>query len=57
MQGPAPGNYFPMCTSHCALSSTVGRDFGKAFDIPQSLEGCTFFAAVVLKVKRNNYVN
>ena len=31
--------------------TTSGVDFGKAFDIHASLEGSTFFAAVVLKVK------
>ena len=35
------------------LFHNIGVDFGKAFDIPYSLEGSTIFAAVVLKVKKN----
>ncbi len=30
----------------------VGIDLGKAFDVPKSLHGDTFFAAVVIKVMK-----
>ena len=33
------------------LMTIAGVDFGKAFDIHGNLQGSTFFAAVVLKVK------
>ena len=37
------------------LFHNIGVDFGKAFDIPHSLEGSAIFAAVVLKVKKLLY--
>ena len=39
--------------SKLMLHCFVGVDLGKAFEIHQSLQGNTFFAAVVLKASRN----
>ena len=39
---------------HQILHCFVGVDLGKAFEIHRSLQGNTFFAAVVLKASRNN---